>query len=262
MVKTGIERAKLNSLSVVFPCYNEEKNVSKLIESAVKVIPTVAEKYELIIVNDGSKDNTSKVAHKLASKYDSVVVVDQNNKGYGGAVKAGFNKARYDWVFFTDSDLQFDLKEITKLVKKSTESKLIIGYRTKRADGFKRALLAYMLKVWNFVFLQFPLYIRDIDCAFKLINKEVLNKVGVISSDGAMFSTEFLLKATKAGYKPIQIGVSHFERKDGSPTGNNKKVILKAVRDTFKLMKDMKLQGAGNRPNIAYKVKPRIVLSE
>lgn len=256
------EQTKLNSLSVVFPCFNEEKNLTKLIQTALKVVPTVAEKYELILVNDGSKDNTSKVAHKLSAKYDGIVVVDQENKGYGGALKAGFEKAKYDWVFFTDSDLQFDLKEITKVVKESTHSKLVIGYRTTRADGFKRALLAYMLKVWNFLFLQFPLYIRDIDCAFKLINKEVLNKVGVISSDGAMFSTEFLLKAYKAGYKPAQVGVSHYARKVGNPTGNNRKVILRAVRDTFRLIKTMKLQGVNSRPNVAYRVKPRVVLSE
>lgn len=231
---------KLNELSVVFPCYNEEKNIPELIKTSMKVLPTVANKFEIILVNDGSKDKTSQIAHKYADSNSNIIVVDQQNKGYGGALKAGFKKAKYEWVFFTDADLQFDLSEVRQLVERSRYSSLVIGYRIKRAEGFKRQILASMLKVWNFVFLGFPLYIKDIDCAFKLIHRDVFRRIGELSSDGAMMSTEFLLKSHAAGFRAVQVGVSHYARKIGNPTGNNFKVIFKAVSDTFTLRGMMK----------------------
>lgn len=231
---------KLNSLSVFFPCYNEQENIDALLTSALKIIPTLANKYEIIIVNDGSKDNTSELAHKWAKKNKHIKVIDQRNKGYGGAVKIGFKNSQYEWVFFTDADLQFNLKELKKFVKKSNTKlspQIIIGYRKNRAEGFKRHLIAEMLKVWNRIFLGFPAYVKDIDCAFKLIKSDVIKHVGPLKTTGAMTTTEFLLKAHKLGYHFEQIGVKHYNRVAGEPTGSNPFVILKAVKETFILIK-------------------------
>lgn len=226
---------KIKELSVFFPLYNEQDNVALLAKEAVSVFSKYAEKYEIILVNDGSKDNTKKIALQMANKYKNVRVVSQRNKGYGGAVKRGFKEAKYNWVFFSDGDLQFDLGEFKKFVKYTKNYDLVIGYRKNRAEGFKRKQIANALKIWNRVLLGFPRDIKDIDCAFKLISKDAIKSFSPIYSDGAMVTTEFLLKSYKAGFKIKQLGVKHYKRRFGSSTGSNTKVILKAVKDTFVL---------------------------
>lgn len=222
-------------LSIFYPLYNEEKNIIPLVEKSIETFQLVAAEFEIILVNDGSKDKTEELAQQMASKYPQVRVVSQPNLGYGGAVKRGLKECQFDWVFFSDGDLQFDLAEIELFLPYIDAYDLVIGYRLNRAEGFKRTLIAKMLKIWNFIFLGFPLSIKDIDCAFKLINRRVLNAVGELKSDGAMMTTEFLLKAYKQGFRVKQVGVHHYPRKFGSSTGSNFKVISRAVRDTFVL---------------------------
>ena len=226
---------RLKELSVFFPLYNEERNVTPLVEEGLKVFPQVAKKFEIILVNDGSSDSTKKVAASLTNKYKQVRLVNQKNKGYGGAVKRGLKEAKYKWIFFSDGDLQFRLSEIKKFVPAAAADKadLIIGYRRSRAEGAFRQLIADALKVWNKELLGFPVFIKDIDCAFKLIKREVVEDMGKLKSDGAMVTTEFLLKAHNRGYRFKQLGVTHFKRKYGASTGNDLKVIRRAVTDTF-----------------------------
>ena len=226
----------LPSLSIFFPTYNEEENISKQVKAALAIAKKVANEFEILIINDGSKDNTREIAKQLEAKYSQVRLVSQRNKGYGGAVKRGFAEAKYEWVFYTDADLQFDMQELQKFVRRAKNNKLIIGYRKKRADGWKRVLLANMLKQWNYFWLRFPRDIKDIDCAFKLIHRDVIEKVKPLVTDGAMMTTEFLLKAYRKGYKPVQIGVTHYDRQFGEATGSNRKVIIKAVKETFILV--------------------------
>jgi glycosyltransferase involved in cell wall biosynthesis len=224
---------KLSSLSIFFPAYNEAGNIQEAVKQALKVAPDVARKYEVLIVNDGSTDATLSIAKRLAKRYKSVRVINQRNKGYGGALKRGFKEAKFDWIFFTDIDLQFDIMELKKFIKYIQHNQLVIGFRLNRAEGFKRYLLAKLLKLWNIILLGFPRSITDIDCAFKLIHKTVLLKTQPLISDGTMISSELLLKAYMADFNIKQIGVRHYQRFIGSPTGSNLKVIIKAVRDTF-----------------------------
>lgn len=226
---------KLTSLSLFFPAYNEEANIALAIQQALQILPQVTDTYEIIVVNDGSTDQTKEEALKIAKKHPQVRVVSQRNKGYGGALKRGFKESRYDWIFFTDSDLQFDLAEMKKFVRVASKYDLVLGYRNNRAEGLKRFLLAKSLKIWNRVLLGFPRQFKDIDCAFKLMRRDVVKTIEPLFSDGAMVSTEMLLKAYRAGFRFHQIGVTHYDRKYGNPTGSNFKVILKAVYDTFLL---------------------------
>lgn len=228
-------RNKLETLSIFFPAYNEAGNIEEALKQALQVAPTVAKEYEVIVVNDGSKDATLQIAKRIAAQNSHVRVVSQRNQGYGGALKRGFKEAKYDWIFFSDSDLQFDLSELEKFIPLAAENDLVLGYRLERAEGFKRKTLAKALKVWNRVLLGFPRKIKDIDCAFKLINKRVLVEIEPLLSNGAMVSTEMLLKAHLAGFKQDQVGVHHYQRRTGQPTGSNLKVISRAVKDTFAL---------------------------
>ncbi|MEW6509274.1 MAG: glycosyltransferase family 2 protein [Bacteroidota bacterium] len=252
-----IKYKKLPELSLFFPAYNEEGNIEKSVKQALAVLPSVAQRYEVIIVDDGSTDNTLKISKKLTRQYEKIKVVTQENKGYGGALKRGFAEAKYEWIFFTDSDLQFDLANIANFVKSASSSDLIIGYRLNRADGRTRELLTKGLKIWNLLLFGLPFSIKDFDCAFKLIHRNVLSSIEPLFSDGAMLSTELLLKANRAGCSVIQIGVNHFKRHTGSPTGNNINVIFKAVKDSF-VLKWLLFRQSNNPISIKHRLQPLV----
>ncbi|MCE5299747.1 MAG: glycosyltransferase family 2 protein [Spirochaetia bacterium] len=216
-----------------FPAYNEEQNIVPLAEKTSGVLASICEDYEVIIVNDGSKDRTAEVSAELAKRDSHVRVINhEKNKGYGGAVKTGLNSAKFEWVFFTDGDGQFDVEEIRELVKLSDKNDFIVGYRIKRADPFNRKLNAFM---WGtMVKLLFRFWVKDVDCAFKLMKKEIIERAQV-ESEGALISTELLAKATRMGYKIAEVGVHHYPRRAGTQTGAKLKVILKAFVELFKL---------------------------
>ena len=226
---------KLSELSAFFPCYNEQENINALVESAMEVFPTVAEQFEVIIVNDGSTDRTAELADQLSEKYTEVRVLHGENRGYGGALQNGFDAAQYEWVFFSDADLQFDLSEIKFLVDKASEGDFIIGYRESRADPLLRIVNQKLLLIWTSIFLGIPKGIRDINCAFKLFKRSYIEKAKPFVSEGAMINTELLIKSHKNGAKFIQVPVSHFPRKHGTQTGANLGVIFRAITETWKL---------------------------
>lgn len=226
---------KLTSLSIILPCYNEEQNVETVVRASDMVAKEVAKDYEIIVVDDGSKDKTAEIASNLKKEIPQLVVISQANQGYGGAIKTGFEATKKDWIFFTDADLQFDLNELKDFTAHISEFDFIFGYRAKRADKFHRVLIAKMLKVWNRIFLGFPLYVKDIDCAFKLMKRQEFIKTFPILSTGAMVNTEFILKLHKMGYKFKQLPVNHYPRLHGKSTGSSLGVIATAIKETFKL---------------------------
>lgn len=230
---------KLTSLSVFFPCFNEEKNIPLFVKEAMEYFPTVAKKFELIIVNDGSFDGTKKVAEGLAKKYKEVRVVSHpENKGYGAALRTGFKKAKYDWIFFTDGDLQFRLNQLTSFIPYTKDHHVIIGFRKNRAEGRVRAFNAWLFKVY--VDLLFRVGVKDIDCAFKLFHRKTLQSLH-LESTGAFTSSEILYKLKKRGEVFIQLPVTHRKRRHGSPTGNNIKVIIKAGLEALSLYIKIKI---------------------
>lgn len=227
----------LPSLSIFFPAYNEETNIVFALREAIKVAPRISSCYEIIVINDGSTDNTAKNVMQCAKNHPHIRLVNQKNIGYGGALKRGFMEAQYDWIFFTDADRQFRMAELPKLVAKTQTARIIIGYRKTRAEGWKRAMVARALKIWNRILLGFPAEIKDIDCAFKLVHTSLIREIEPLFSDGAMISTEMLLKIHLLGNDIAQVGVNHYPRVSGTSTGNNIGVILKAISDTFYLQK-------------------------
>jgi len=227
----------IDEISVFFPCYNEEKNIPTTVSKAIAILENIAKKWEILIINDGSKDNTGKVALELKSKYPNIRIVTHNpNRGYGGALQSGFYNAKYKWIAFTDSDGQFDFGDIKKFISKQKEtgSDLVIGYYLSRKVS-KFAILTS--KIWElFIFVLFGLKVTDIDCAFKLVSKKVIDTIPRLEAErGAFISSEFLIKAKKAGFKISEVGVRHFPRIEGQATGRQLKVIIKSFSDLFKL---------------------------
>ncbi len=229
---------RLSSLSIFFPCYNEAENVERVTHAAVQAAPQFAESFEVIIVNDGSRDRTGEIADQLAAKIPEVRAVhNRPNRGYGGAVARGLTEARMEWIFFTDGDGQFDIGEVPKLIELLDRGDFAVGYRMKRADSFLRVLNA---RAWGvLVRAVFGLTVRDIDCAFKLLPKSLIDGIE-LQSEGALISTELLAKAARRGLRIVETGVNHYPRKAGRQTGANPAVILKAFYELFKLRRQIR----------------------
>ena len=216
------------SLSVFFPAYNEEDNIGKLTEAAVDVLDEMGVEHEVIIVDDGSLDRTGTVAEELARRYPCVRVVHhERNLGYGAALKTGLTRAQHDYVFFTDGDNQFDIREIKKLVALLGLSDLIIGFRNRKRYTFLRKVVSF---TYNLVLqILFDLPYRDVDCAFKLIPKRLIEQTDMTSIQ-AIINVELLINAQRLGLSVTEVGVSHLPRETGITTVKLK-VILAAMRE-------------------------------
>jgi glycosyltransferase involved in cell wall biosynthesis len=224
---------RLPGISAFFPAFNEEANVPTMVERLRDVLPTVSDDYEIIVVNDGSHDRTAEVADALAAADPHVRVIHHpQNRGYGGALKSGFTASQKPYVFFTDGDGQFDVAEITKLLPCVPEYDVVIGYRIDRAEGGLRRVNA---GAWNWLVRRlFGIPSRDVDCAFKMFDRRVFDVVHP-QAEGAMISTEVLARAVRAGFRITEVGVHHYPRRHGTPTGANPLVIARAFYELFKL---------------------------
>ena len=229
--------ARVAALSYFFPAHNEEANLEALVEEALIALPALADRFEIIAVDDGSKDETSAIAERLAAAHPDVVRAIRHpvNLGYGAALRSGFRAARYDLVCFTDGDRQFRVADLGRLVARLAEADApdaVVGYRIRRADPPIRAIYARLYKVANRVW--FGLRVRDVDCACKLVQRAALEGVRV-ESGGAFFSAELLIKMRAAGREVVEVGVPHYPRPAGSPTGARPSVIWRAVKDFWGL---------------------------
>jgi glycosyltransferase involved in cell wall biosynthesis len=224
-------------LTFFFPAYNEQENVERTVELALQQIaPLVDGSLEVLIVDDGSSDRTPQLADALAAADPRVRVHHQPNRGYGGAVKAGFGNASGELICFSDGDLQFDLREMSRLLDRLDEGGValggVIGYRIKRRDPFHRIFIA---KTYNaIVSVAFGLRVRDIDCAMKLFRRELFDGLR-LDAEGPFLSAELLIKLRARGVRFAQVGVNHFPRAAGTNTGASFKKILRTFRDLARL---------------------------
>lgn len=229
---------KLPELSIFFPFWNEEKNVRQVVMDAIPVAKEVAINWEILIIDDGSTDGTYEEGKKLARQYKNVRVITHNpNRGYGAALREGFENAKYKYIVFTDGDRQFDFAQVTKFVEAIRGVDIVIGYRKIRQDKLIRHVLMWMLKLWDYIFFRF--YFKDIDCGFKMFKKDALSQIMPLRSDGAMITTEILAKAKKKNLKIAEVDVNHYPRKFGDQSGANIPVIVRAILESFILWFDI-----------------------
>lgn len=229
---------KLKELSVFFPFWNEEKNIERVVLAAIPVASLYAEKWEILMVDDGSNDNTLKIAKKLEKKHPNLCAITHSpNIGYGSALKEGFKNAKYDIIVFADGDSQFDFSQVSKFIEEIDHADIVIGYRKKRRDSYGRHILMHMLKVWDYIFFRF--YYKDIDCGFKMFKKEAVEEIMPLRADGAMITTEILAKAKKKKLVVKQVEVEHYPRKYGIQTGANTSVVIRAILESFILWWDI-----------------------
>jgi glycosyltransferase involved in cell wall biosynthesis len=233
----SVAPARVPRLSWFFPAHNEEANLVGLVGEALASLPELADEFEIIVVDDGSRDATPRLADELEAAHPGIVraVHHQTNLGYGSALRTGFQSAQYQLVAFTDGDRQFRVADVGRLTARLAQPDApdaVVGYRIKRADPVVRTVYARLYRLANRLF--FGLRVRDVDCACKLFRREALAGVRV-ESGGAFFSAELLIKLGARGRRIVEVGVPHHPRVAGSPTGAKPSVILRAVRDFWAL---------------------------
>ena len=229
--------SRVPAFSYFFPAHNEEANIEALVAEAIDTLPSLAERFEIIAVDDGSRDATPSLADSLAEAYPGVVraVHHATNLGYGAALRSGFAASRFAVVGFTDGDRQFRIADLGPLLERLAEPDApdaVVGYRLKRADPPVRSVYARLYRLALRTF--FGVRVRDVDCACKVFRREALTGVR-LESGGAFLSAELLIKFQARGGRIAEVGVPHYPRTAGSPTGAKPQVILRAVRDFWLL---------------------------
>jgi glycosyltransferase involved in cell wall biosynthesis len=229
--------SRVPALSYFFPAHNEEANLRPLVEEAMEILPGIAATWEIVIVDDGSRDATPSIADALAKAHPGIVraVHHPTNLGYGAALRSGLRAARHELVAFTDGDRQFrvaDLARLTARLAEADQPDVVVGYRIRRADPLVRTVYARLYRLANRIF--FGLRVRDVDCACKLFRRDALAGLRV-ESGGAFFSAELLIKLRESGRTVVEVGVPHYPRTAGSATGARPSVVLRAVRDFWAL---------------------------
>jgi glycosyltransferase involved in cell wall biosynthesis len=230
---------RVAALSYFFPAHDEAENIEALVTEALEALPAMAERFEIIAVDDGSTDETGAIADRLAAEHPDVVraVHHRRNLGYGAAVRSGLAAARYPLICFTDGDRQFRVADLARLTARlaggdGTRPDVVAGYRIERADPAIRLAYARIYRATLRLF--FGLGVRDPDCACKLFRREALAGVRV-ESEGAFLSAELLIKIGERGGVVVEEGVPHHPRTAGRASGADPRVVLRAVRDFWSL---------------------------
>jgi len=242
------QAARSGMISLVFPMFDEEQNVGPLLASALALAPRLADAFEIIVVDDGSRDGSAAVVERQRRLDPRVRLLRHpTNVGYGAALRSGLRAARGDLVFFTDADLQFDLREIESLLAHARDFDIVAGYRARRCDPWRRRVLAFGWAA--LVRALFGLRVRDIDCAFKVFRRPVLDALP-IESIGAFVNTELLLRARGEGFRIREVPVTHHPRFAGRAKGATPRVIGRALVELATLYRE--LRAAAESPPAAW----------
>ncbi len=228
-----IKPKALTSLSIFFPCYNEADNVGILVKESIDTAESYGVDYEVVVVDDGSSDRTAEIVEEWRKKNPRVRLVRHaHNKGYGAALRSGFENVKKDLVFMTDGDRQFRVAEIEKLFSKIDSCDVVTGYRIGRQDkGYRRLNGRLWTGLTRFLF---GLPVRDVDCAFKLIRRGALQGVE-LKSNQLLIHAELLARLKKRGCRIEQIGVTHYPREKGEATATRPLRVLKTFAELFRL---------------------------
>ena len=227
------EPAQLSGISVFLPCHNEEGNIERVVAALEFELPRIAQRHEIIVVDDGSRDRTGEIADRLVAANPRLKVVHHPlNRGYGAAVISGIRACSQPWTVLCDGDGQFEASDIARLTAKVPEYDVVVGRRMHRADPLMRRVNG---KAWT-VLMRILLGIRvgDIDCGLKLFRRDLLEGID-LQAKGAMISAELMAQLAGRGARICEVDVHHLPRLTGEQSGASIKVIARAFRELFLL---------------------------
>ncbi|MGD9762661.1 MAG: glycosyltransferase family 2 protein [Candidatus Binatia bacterium] len=232
--RKGKASGAVDAMSVVLPAYNEEANIERVVRQVAGYLDARGLDYEILPVNDGSRDRTGEILARLAQEMPRVrPQTHPGNRGYGAALRTGFDAAAKRYVFYMDGDGQFDIADLDKLLPLATEDAIVTGFRIERRDPLMRRLNAKLFGGW-LVRVMLGVSVKDLNCAFKLIPKRVFDAIA-LESTGALINAELYGRATRAGFGIREVGVHHYPREAGVQTGAHLGVIARAFYDLFRL---------------------------
>ncbi len=225
----------INGLSVVLPVYNEATVITETVSKVYEHLRVIADTFEIILVNDGSDDGTAMKLKELQQKLTNLRVLEhEQNRGYGEALRTGFDAAQQEWIFQMDSDGQFDITEIDRFIEEIDNFDVIVGYRSKRADVWPRAVLT-----WGYMTLVrklFGLKVRDVGCAFKLFKRDNWERVQpIVAADHKIFLVEWIGRLQDLKVRIKELPVRHFKRVGGRPTGARLDVVWATIKELTSL---------------------------
>jgi glycosyltransferase involved in cell wall biosynthesis len=232
-------RSPVEAVTVVLPAYEEAANLDATVRGVVRAVEALGLAFDVVVVDDGSRDATGAIADALAAEIGCVTALHHPvNRGYGAALRTGFAAATRPWIFFTDSDGQFDVSQLARLLPLAASADIVAGYRRVRRDPWHRRLYGVLFgRVLVRALL--GVRVRDLNCAFKLMRRDLVQSLGLVS-DGALINAELLGKAMRAGARVVEVGVDHLPRRAGVPTGGRPDVILRALRELVQLRAEIR----------------------
>jgi glycosyltransferase involved in cell wall biosynthesis len=225
-------------VSAVMPAFNEQANLEQSVGRTADALAAHARTFEIIVVDDGSRDASPALLERLKATHPNLRVVRHPvNRGYGAAVRSGFDAARLPWVFLMDADNQFDPEEVALLLAHAADADIVAGYRRHRRDPLPRRLNAWAF--FTLVRLLFGRLVRDVNCAFKLIRRDLLAQMD-LQAEGALINTELLVLARQLHARVVEVPVHHYPRRSGKQTGANLRVVLRAFAELFAFRAQMR----------------------
>lgn len=236
----------MKGITIFYPMHNEEQYIRRAVEAAKEVVNRMVkdeaiDDYEILIIDDASTDSTGKIADELSASDQRIKAIHHtSNRGLGGSIKTGFNNAKMDFILYSDADLPFDMMELQKAYRLMCyyEADIVSAFRFDRTgEGLKRLFYSYIYNL--LIKLLFKFRVRDVNFAFKLIHKDVLNYV-TLKSEGSFIDAELLIKAEKYGFKIIQFGTNYFPRSRGASTLSSPSTILKILKELISMYREIK----------------------
>ena len=230
---------KVKSISVVFPLYKDRRTVKKMIFKSTKLLNKIKKKNEIIIVDDGCPQKSGFLAKQISKNMKNVrVIFHKKNKGYGAAIKTGLKNCKYEWIFQTDGDAEYDVNDLLKLLKKTENSDLIVTYRLRKKYKTSRIFISWIYNV--ILRLLFKTKFKDISTGSRLIKKTLIKKINLISNS-PFLGAELAIKSKYSGFKVSEVGIHTYPRTFGTGSSVSLKNIFLKIKEMIKLYIKIKI---------------------
>jgi glycosyltransferase involved in cell wall biosynthesis len=230
-------------LSIIMPVYNEEKNIKSEVTKIISNIKNCTDDFEIIVINDGSADKSADIVKNLALQNPTIrIITRRKHKGYGAAIRNGICIAEKEWLLIMDADGQYEINDLKTFWQEKSFYDFIIGYRKKRGDNLYRRWLGKLGNLIANLFLKTDIFIKDVDCGFKLFKTKELRTIPTISN-GVLISFEILYKLLQNKWSFTQLPVTHYKRIAGKSTGGKLNSIIQIILESFKLVLNKQING-------------------